>query len=409
MNTKSPEVKPSATERVHHPYSPSSLQTREACPKFQQRGGPVHEMAITGTQQHDAVDSETDDPTLADYRAYAVTDCIELCQERIKAFPGGTVLREEYLPIDDQMIRGSKDEEMTTPTGEKFIGRRWLKGTTAGYLDFGIVSADGKHAEILDWKFGNNVVEEARTNLQGIAYGLGILKRFPNLETIKVEFVMPHADFHTSHTFTRAEFADMMLRVVTVVRRAQEAQKNPDDFSSACPNNSACRFCGLVGKCPKVIEKVIQVGKKYAPLRVPEQVTPTLVSDPKDVKIGIALADIVMVWAEAFKRQATAKAIEDPNFIPEGYKLATRSKRAVVDARKLGELAKEFIPNAEDHKKVEALYDIPIGKLEKLISTAAPRGLKESTVKDFGLAALSVEAVKEGEPYSFLQQSQAKE
>ena len=391
MNTPD---KPTSEERVHHPYSPSSLQTREACPKFQQRGGPVHEMALTGTQQHDAVDSETDDPTLADYRAFAVTECIELCQERIKAYPGGTVLREEYLPVDDETVVSGKD---------------LFLGTTAGYLDFGIVSADGKHAEILDWKFGNNLVEEASNNLQGIAYALGILKRFPDLETIKVEFVMPHADFHTAHTFTRDQFADLMLRVVTVVRRAQEAQKNPDDFSSACPNNSACRFCGLVGKCPKVIEKVIQVGKKYAPLRVPEQVTPSLVSDPKDVRVGIALADIVVVWAEAFKRQATAKAIEDPHFIPEGYKLATRSKRSVVDARALGELAKEFIPNPEDHKKVEALYDIPIGKLEKLISTGAPRGLKESTVRDFGLAALSVEAVKEGEPYSFLQQSQAKE
>jgi hypothetical protein len=394
MNTKSPEAKPSAEERVHHPYSPSSLQTREACPKFQQRGGPVHEMAITGTQQHDAVDSETDDPTLADYRAFAVTECIELCQERTKAHPGGTVLREEYLPVDDEVIE---------KCGVTFVG------TTAGYLDYGVVSADGKHAEVLDWKFGNNLVEDASNNLQGIAYALGILKRFPNLEDIEVTFVMPHADFRTSHRFFRSDFDAMMLRVVTVVRRAQEAQKNPDDFTSACPNNSACRFCGLVGRCPKVIEKVIQVARKYAPLRVPDQVTPTLVSDPKDVKIGIALADIVIVWAEAFKRQATAKAIEDPNFIPEGYKLATRSKRNVVDARKLGELAKEFIPDAADHKKVEALYDIPIGKLEKLISTAAPRGLKESTVKDFGLAALSIEAVKEGEPYSFLQQSQAKE
>lgn len=387
MNTPD---KPTSEERAHHPFSPSSLQTREACPKFQQRGGPVHEMAITGTKQHAAIDSETDDPTLADYRAHAVTECIEMCQERIKAYPGGTVIREEYLPVDDEVI---------------VAGGIAFEGTSGGYPDFCVVSADGKHAEILDWKMGAHRVEESSSNLQGIAYGLGVLKRFPNLETIKVGFVMPHADFYTEHTFTRNQFADLMLRVVTVVRRAQEAQKNPDDFSSACPNSSSCRFCGLVGKCPKVIEKVIQVGKKYAPLRVPDQITPTTVNDPAQAKLGMALADIVLIWAEAFKRQASAKAIEDPHFLPDGYKLVTMSKRTVKDARKLGELAKEYLPDPADHEKVELLYDIAIGKLEKLIATAAPRGQKEATTEEFGLSALSVGALVEGVPYAFLRQA----
>jgi hypothetical protein len=386
--------KPTSEERVHHPYSPSSLQCREACPKFQQRGGPVHEMALTGTKQHDAIDNQLDDPSLPDYRAMAVTDCITLCEQRIKAYPGGTILREVYLPIDDETV--------VARDGTVF----W--GTTAGYLDFGIVSADGKTAEILDWKFGNNAVEEAQNNLQGIAYALGILKQFPNLETIKVGFVMPHADFASEHVFTRADFPGMLLRVVTVVRRAELANNSPDDFSYASPNTSSCRFCGLIAKCPAVAAKVIAVGRKYAPLKIPECITPSLVCDPAQVKLGMGLADIVKTWADAYRAQANAKSIEDPTFVPDGYTLVSTSKREVIDARKLGELAKTYLPEG-DRSKVDSLYDVAIGKLEKLIATAAVRGQKETTVEDFGLSALALGALKEGTPFAFLRQSRVQD
>lgn len=383
--------KPATTERVHHPYSPSKLQCLEACPKFTQREGDVHEAAVIGTKQHDCVDSQCDDPTLPDYRAMAVAECIRLSDERVALYPGGTVLREEYLPVDDETI--------TSPEGIIF------HGSTAGYLDFGIVSADGKTAEILDWKFGQNAVEESANNLQGIAYALGILKRFPDLESIKVGFIMPHADFVSEHTFKRSDFPGMLLRTVVVVRRAEEAHKRPEDFSMANPNSSSCRFCGLIGRCPKVAEKVIAVGRKYAPLVIPADITPSLLLDPAQVKLGLGLADIVLGWAEAYRRQANAKSIQDPNFIPDGYTLVTQSKRSVVNARKLGELAKEYLPEA-DKAKVEGCYSITVGKLEKLISTAAERGEKEKTVDDFGLAALAVGALKQGEPFAYLRQAQ---
>jgi len=384
------DEKPTSETRVHHPYSPSSLQCREACPKFAQRDGDVHEMAITGTKQHDAVDSGIDDLDLPDYRAMAVTDCIMLCEERIKANPGCTVLKEQYLPIDDEFV--------TAPDGTRF------KGTTAGYLDFGLVSADELRAEILDWKFGNNAVEEALNNVQGISYALGILKRFPKLQEIKVGFIMPHADFVSEHTFKRDEFNWMITRITTIVRRAEAATLAKDDFSMASANSSSCRFCAHIARCPAVAAKVIAVGRKYAPLEVPAEITPSLVSDPAQVKLGIALADIVKTWAEAYKRQATAKTIEHPEFIPDGYTLVTQSKRSVVNARALGDLAKSYLSEA-NRDKVDLLYKVDIGKLEKLIATEAPRGQKTAIEKDFGLAALALGAVEEGTPYSFLRQA----
>jgi len=383
-------MKPETSEsRVHHPYSPSSLQMREGCPKFEQREGEVHEMAKVGTRQHDAVDSKIDDPKLPDYRAAAVINCIEFAEERFKMYPGGTMLKEQYLPVDDQKI-GS------------------FQGTTAGYADVVLVSADQIEAEVIDWKFGNNAVEEAKNNLQGIAYALGVIKAFPKVKKVIVRFIMPHLDYTTEHTFIAADFDTMLVRVRTVVMRAIEARKDPEDFSMATPNTSSCLFCGLIGKCPKVAEVALKLGKKYRPLEIPETVTPSMVSNSKDAALGIKLAAIVATWAEAFRRQATARTVEDPDFIPEGYTLVESQRRAVVKARQLGEIAKNYIP-AEHQHLVDELFDVPIGELEKLVSTWALRGAKEKTVEDFGKAAIAGGAIELGKPFSFLRQSRVQD
>ncbi len=401
--------------RKHHPYSPSSLQSREACPKFIPADGPVHEMAITGTMQHDSVDSQLDDPRLPDYRAMAVAQCLAFMEERQKLYPGGKTYREEYLPIDDEWVRVEEDRviEFTIvdpDTGLEAIGFRKervlveYQGTTAGYADVAIISADKIASEIIDWKFGNNAVEGAENNVQGIAYALGLLKKFPRLIQIRVWFIMPHLDHVSEHTFTKTDFGGMMLRIRTIVKRAQEAHKNPEDFSYARPNVGSCLFCGLIGRCPKVAETVINLGKKYNPLEIPDEVNPSLVLDSKQVAVGIRLAQVVQTWAEAFKRQATAKTIADPNFIPEGYVLVSSQKRKVKNAKELGELAKTYLPDA-DKEMVEGLYDIAITAVEKLISTAAPRGKKESTVDEFSEKALEAGALEQGSPFAFLRQA----
>jgi hypothetical protein len=346
-------------------------------------------MAVIGTRQHDSVDSEIDDDRLPDYRAAAVAECIKFSEERAKLYPGGTVIREVYLPVDGHIIN--------TPEAD-------YVGTTAGYLDFAVISADEKEAEIIDWKFGNNAVEDASNNVQGIGYALGVLRKYPTLEKITVRFVMPHLDQMSEHTFTADKFEGMLLRIRTIVNRAIEARKDPDDFSMANANSSSCLFCGLIGKCPKVAEAALKLGKKYKPLEIPANVTPSLVNDPKDVAVGMRLASIVSTWAEAFKRQASAKTVEDPDFIPEGYTLVASQRRIVKKARKLGELAKTYLPE-ESRSQVDELYSIPIGVLEELISTYAKRGAKESTVEEFGEKALDTGVLELGKEYAFLRQA----
>lgn len=374
-------------ERVHHPYSPSTLQAREACPKYSPLQSE-NEAATMGTLQHDSVESGIDDDRIPDYRAAAVAECLKFTEERLKDFPGGVHVREAYLPIDDEMV--------TAPDGTKF------KGTTAGYVDFAVISADETEAEIADWKFGQWAVTKAEENLQGIAYMLGLKKVFPKLQRCTVRFVQPHIDFSTHHTFEISDPSPYLLRVRTVVQRAIEAARNPTDFSSANPNTGACVFCALVGRCPKVAELALKVGEKFAPLALPGDISTTALSDPAQVAVGLKLAQVVKAWAEAYRRQATAKSIED-DFIPDGYKLVSSQRTVIKNARNVGDAAKALLP-PEDAEKVEALYDIALTPLDKLISLRAPRGFKEDSVKKFRESIIESGAAELGAPFAFLRQ-----
>lgn len=360
-----------------------------------------------GTLQHSAVESDTDDNRIPDYRAIAVAQCKEFAAQRIAAYPGCTVHREEYLPVDDEMIAATPVREVVNvdpDTGLEsvgFIGGLFFKGTTAGYLDLGIISADETEAEIIDWKFGRNAVTDAESNLQGISYMLGLKKEYPKLKTCLVRFIQPHIDHETSHTFDITNPAPFLLRVRAVVLRAVEAASVPGDFSMARATVGTCLFCNLVGKCPVVAALVIQVGRKYAPMAVPDDINTVSLSDPAKVSAGMKLAQVVSVWAESYRKNATQKAVNSEDFIPDGYVLVPSQRTKIKDARKVGETAKKFLP-AEYADKVEALYDVSLTPLDTLISTVATRGSKEKTVKEFRTAIIENGAAELGNPYSFL-------
>jgi hypothetical protein len=337
------------------------------------------------------------------------------CEERASHYPGGTILKEAYLPIDEEVIvitvKSIDKFDIITEDGQVSPGFRQgetkhhvFEGTTAGFLDFAVISADETEADIVDYKFGRNAVTSAEDNLQGISYMLGLKKQFPKLRKCRVSFIQPHIDEMSEHTFDLSNPVDYYLRIRVVVGRSIEAAKNPIDFSSARPNVGTCLFCALVGKCPAVAALALKVGQKYKPLTVPENVNPTTLSDPKDVDMGIRLADVVKVWAEAFRRQATEKTIENMDFVPEGYTLVTMQKRKLIDARKFADMAKSFIP-VTMWGEIEALFDIPLGPVEDLISAAAPRGSKEKTVEEFGVKLVEAGIVELGNPFAFLRQS----
>lgn len=401
-------LKPEA-ERIHHPYSPSSLQSRELCPKYKPKNTAT-QAAIEGTRQHNVAESGIDDDRLKDFKAAAVVECMKFVDDRLRQYPGGSLIREEYLPIDENIVRArtglrkmlldpmDPDPEIV----EDEVIENFL-GTTAGYLDVGILSADKTECEIIDFKFGKVPVEPAENNVQGMAYLLGLRKRYPKIKKGRVWFLMPHLDLISYHDFTENDFGQLELRIKVIVSRAIEAHKDENDFSMATPNISACLFCALLGKCPKVAEHALKLGQKYAPLRIPDSVSTTVFTDPADVERGLKFAQVIKEWAEAYRAQATAKTLDDMEFCPKGYVVQIQSRRTVKNARKLADLAKTFLPE-ELRPKVEELFDVSIGDLEDIISLSAARGQKEKTVESFGKSALEAGHLEEGQPFAFLRQ-----
>lgn len=388
-----------AATRIHHPYSPSTLQAREACPCWSPSGGTT-EAAVAGTMQHDAAEVGLDDPRLTDAQAAAVAQCRAFCDDLASKFPGCTIFREKYMPVDDEQIKILSTDYSMVTTGPRRPYYKTFLGTTAGFGDFGLVTADLLHGEVADWKFGQHATEQTDNNLQGISYALGLFKLYPTLQDITVTFLFPHRDEVDQHTFDMTNASAMLLRVKTVVHRAIEADR-AGDFRTARPSVSACSFCGRLGTCPKVAELALNVGRKYRPIDIPESLTPSLMLDPAQVGLGLQVAQVLQAWAEAYRSQATQKTLLSDDFVPEGYKLVSATRRSVRKARELANIAKSFLPE-EQHTMVEALFDIPIGPLEKLISYASPRGVKEETVEEFGRQILESGAVEEGDTYAYL-------
>lgn len=384
---------PVTPARLHHPFSPSQLNSLEACPCYE---GAQNEnaAAFLGTLQHEAVERLTDDPRLSDGQAFAVSECITYAENVASLYRNPRVLRELYMPIDEEAY-------VVEIGGVNTL----VNTTTGGFADVVIVSEDETEAVIIDWKFGRNAVTEAKSNLQGIAYLLGVHRMFPTLKKISVRFLLPHLDQKSENTFTSDEFADLLLRVKVVVNRARAARE-AKDFLTARPNVGSCLFCANIGRCPAVAELAIKIGKKYAPAQLPENLSPTLLADPRQVEWGIKLADIVKTWSEAFRRQATERSISDEAFVPEGYVLVSMPGRIrILDEPGLENIARQFLP-PEHHAALEKLRDIPVTKIDELISLISRRGEKEATVERFREALIEAGVVERGLPFPVLRQKQ---
>lgn len=375
-------------ERKHHPFSPSKLQALEACPGYSSKSNSDNAASLAGTLQHSAVEEgiSLDDPSLSDEHAEAVLACKNYRQTILDRYPGGTTVQEVYLPVDDVKFFVPGD-----PT-------EWV-GTTAGYLDFAVISADGTQAEICDWKFGLWSVEPAENNLQGIAYLLGLVKRYPNLRTVAVHFVMPHRNEIDFHTFTSDQFPALYLRVQVVVARALAELRKSGTQQRECRVGN-CLFCGNLGTCPAAAGFVLKVGKKYSPAEVPDNVTPSLLSSAAASSQMMAIAHLMETWAKAVRSQITARAIEDDDWLPEEYKLMSRAENSVKDwfavvqaARKAG-VSKAAIREA---------LTIRMTPINEAISANNPRGQKKAAMKDFTDGLLQAGILEKDEPVYFLQ------
>lgn len=328
------------------------------------------------------VETGTDDLSLSDKDAIAAAECLDFIFQRKQAMEGATELKEIYLPVDDLVF----------PDG--------VVATTAGYVDNVLISADETYAELADWKFGMWPVEKADENIQGISYTLGLFKMFPKLQKIRFFFRQPHLELYSDATFFREQIPGLYLRVQVIVARAREAAAKiaKDDWSMAKPMVPACNFCANIGKCAKVMDFALRVGKKFYPLEIPENITPTMVLDRNSTNLAMRLVNVVSTWAQSFRTQTTERVIRGAINPPDGFMLVSQSRRELVDKQKFKEVALKYM----DEKAYMDALDVTFGSVESVVSDAAPRGSKKSTVEAFQHELETAGATKRGLPYSFL-------
>ena len=397
-------------ERVHHPFSPSGLQNYEACPAYQSKqDGPVHERTTAGTKSHGVTETREDDNELSDEDSVAAAECLDFYDRRKAAMQAkhderlaefGIVdlnvkletiidLVEAYLPVDDIVF----------PDG--------VVATTAGYVDRAIISPCWTYAELMDWKFGLWPVEKAENNLQGIAYTLGLFRAYPTLQSIRFFFKQPHLEYVTSALFTRDQIPELYLRVQVVVARARKAraQAAAGNWSMAKPFVPVCLFCMHLADCDKVADVMLRIAKKFSPLEIPDNITPSLLRTPEQSAMMHKAAGLAAAWGKSVKSQLADQILRGAVSTPEGFKVESRSRREIVDESKFKTVTLGFLTKEE----YESTLSPSITAAEKIISTNAPRLSKTAKVKEYKEALEISKAVAKGDSYSFLKAIATKE
>jgi hypothetical protein len=438
---ETPEIKD--LERKHHPFSPSKLQSFEACACYLGKD-EAGEAAQRGTLQHHAAETRTDLSILDDDEMDAVTECIDFIDEKRNEMeaqraefigeqasiqmaergateeetyerfvseweaktPAVIEISEEYLPIDAEKWEYF---DLKTKKRDTFIG------TTAGYIDRALLAHTRDFAVLVDFKFGRWPVTKASENLQGIAYALGLKKKYPSLKRIRVYFKLPHQnklDFHefdVSGDTGDSGYNALYLRIKTVVARAalQTFAQADKTFAAATPNVPTCIFCARLGLCDKVAVEMLKVCHKFAPLKVPEDITPSKLRGPGDAAVAMRCAQVAKVWSDSVRQIISGAVISGNMAMPPGYKIESRDgNRKVSDMRRFEMVAQEHgVPPSV----IDSAKRITMEPIENDIKERAPRGTKTHRLEEFKAALDQSGAIIRSEGYSFLKAIPTKE
>jgi len=400
---------PATEERKHHEYSPSTLQSLEACPCYRSRPS-THIRTIIGTISHKVTETREDDNRLDDEDALAVAECLDFYDKRLQL--AQAIRQKEINDLNakaEDVLEGFKfgapeiiELRETYLAVDKIKFSDGVESTTAGYVDRVIIAHTRTYAELFDWKFGMWPVEKAENNLQGMAYVLGLFREYPTLESARFWFKQPNTGEISHVLITRDMVTEIYLRIQTVVARARVAREliAQNDWSMANPMVPVCNFCDNIGRCQKVLDIALKVGKKFYPLEIPEHITPTMVQDPHNTSLAMRLSAILAVWAKSYRSATTDRVIRRDADCPEGFVLTPHTDRIVKNVEALRQVALKYI----SEKEYDALLskEPPFGTLEDAIKDKAPRGQKNALLKKFQAEIMECGAVSKSDSYTYL-------
>ena len=232
----------------------------------------------------------------------------------------------------------------------------------------------GKHVDIVDFKFGRTEVDDADINIQGQAYLLGVMDKYPDLETATVHFILPRRDEILTHDYTKTDMEDIRLRIDLIVERA--IQETPD----LRPNTEGCRYCKFKISCTALSDKLLPLAKKYEKavgdfeLKLWGSYSPAEIEDPDTLAKMLNVAQVVDKWADAAKKQALKLAVEEGLEIP-GYGLHYRNASMKIQS---GQDAYDSISDLLTPEEFMDACNVSLTNLAKSYSAKLPRGEKKN-------------------------------
>lgn len=237
-----------------------------------------------------------------------------------------------------------------------------------------VVIIKGDHVDIVDYKYGRGEVDDSDINIQGQAYLLGVMDKFPKLKTATVHFILPRRDEILTHEYKREEMEDIRLRINLIIEKAQV--ENADRI----PNSEGCRYCKHKLSCPALSDKLLPLAKKYSESVNDFEMTlwgnysPEKVEDPMVLSRMLNVAQVVDKWQSAAKKQALKLAVENGEEIP-GYNLHYRNATAKIEN---GQEAYDSVSDLLTPDEFMDACNVSVSKLAKAYSDKLPRGEKKT-------------------------------
>jgi len=321
-------------DRAHALLSASSSARWLACPPsavaaslypntdtaYTREGTLAHEVAEATVRRYldgTPVPPTFDSPEVKSEMLSCAIDYADYIQELIKS-PDAVVLPEQRLDFSPWVPEGFG-------TGDCLIFQ-------------------GRHLDVIDYKYGQGVEVSALGNSQMRLYGLGALHDFGEIyeiETVSLHIFQPRKDNISVEDLTASELFAWGEEVKP--RAAQAAVGQGEHVAGA-----HCRFCPHAGRCQAladVCQSLVSFGGGTA---VVTSLAPWQVSEI------LAHESMITAWLNAVKERALATLL-DGGEIPGFKVVAGRARRGWADDLEVGQFLLEVGYTKEQITKTELL------------------------------------------------------
>ena len=361
---------------TNHKFGPSSMKYRALCPGFTQDQDGDTSKADLGTLQHLAFE-KNDLSILPDAATKAA---VQMCLDFAKKLEVGA----------DEVHKEVKLE--------------LLGGVSFGTADEVIIRRGERFADVLDEKYGLNLVDDPEFNWQGWCYASGVLDRWPSVDRVRVWFLMPYLDAVLSHTFHRSDFTK---RINPLIRATIDRAKRfiaTGDETMLNPTMEGCGICGRI--CGRKIGYMLSTAAKYSPLEVVEETHSSAITSGAQMVQLVDASKILRKMVDSVNEHAKRFAMEHGGITGAdgelAYTLGERSGLRQLKPEKVADAVDVFIEAGLTERDLLACSDLSLTKALEIAADRAPKGKKSAVRADIESKLNAIDAITLGEPVRFL-------